>query len=327
MMTGREVVLRSLEFSCPERIPLLEKDPFVTRKDADMVILYWRPRTGFVPLKSGMDEWGCMWKSMNPEAGDQGQVVEHPLFDWKKASGYLFPDPFAPGRVEWLEPSLKDLRKSGKFLCGSLGHGPMHLLPDIRGFEGYLTDMVEYPERTEFLLDGIFNFLTGLTLRYSGMKLDAIWIWDDQATQNGLLFSIKTWCRFFKPRYTKLFDLAHSRGMKIFMHTCGHIGEHLPHLIDSGVDAIDNKQPSLWMDSPSAVLAKGRISFSTCLDIQTTINNIPLEKVEEETSRLVRRLSIPSGGFIGTCYSSKDLGIPVEKTYRMIKSFKNFRWD
>ncbi|HNS32260.1 MAG TPA: uroporphyrinogen decarboxylase family protein [bacterium] len=326
-MQSRGLVLKTLEFGNPERIPLVERMPFVDRKSADIIILYWSPADNFTPQKQGEDEWGCVWKSLNPGLGDQGQVVEHPLADWKNSSHYRFPDPYAAGRVDNLPPSVDKLKREGKFICGSIGHGPMHLMPDIRGFENYLMDMKEYPERTNFMLEGIFTFLRGLTDRYSRLGLDAIWLWDDQAMQSGPLFSMDLWCKFFKPRYKELFSFAHSRGLKVFMHACGHLGQHLPHLIESGVDVIDNKQPSLWMDSPAVKKARGKISFSTCLDIQTTINTIAEENVEEAAFKLIKTLSIPSGGFIGTCYSNPDLKIKQEKTLRMIKAFKTFRWN
>jgi len=320
-MTGRDAVLKTIEFKYPGRIPTVKGE------SADISMLYYLPASDFVAPEHGMDEWGCLWKSLNSDMGDQGQVIRHPLADWNTSSSYRFPDPNAPGRVEKFQTTVKHLVEEGKFICASIGKGPMHLLADLRGFEAFLLDMMEYPERIGFMLDGIFGFLLGLTERFSRLDVDAIWIWDDQAMQTGPLFSMNLWCRLFKPRYAELFRFAHARGLKVFMHTCGHIGEHLGHLVEAGVDVIDNKQPSLWMDCPEVKQLKGKITFSTCLDIQTTMNNISESEVENATHKLIRTLSLPSGGFLGTCYLNPDLKIRQEKTLLMLEAFKTFRWN
>jgi hypothetical protein len=94
-----------------------------------------------------MSEWGCVWTSLNRDAGDQGQVTEHPLSDWRAFDSYEFPDPSAPERFADAGERIGVLRQSGKFVVGVIGKGPMHLLDDLRGFEAYLVDLVSAPDR------------------------------------------------------------------------------------------------------------------------------------------------------------------------------------
>ena len=209
---------------------------------------------------------------------------------------------------------------------GCLGKGPLHLLDDIRGFEDYLIDLMTAPERVEALLEGIFDFLKGIVEQYIKYKADAVYVIDDQAIQTGPLFSMDLWRKYIKPRYKSLFGPAREAGVMVYMHTCGDISQHIPELYECGVNIIDNKQPELWMFSEQALGMKGKISYSSCIDIQTKIYETPLEKIEEETNRLVRALSLPEGGFLGTCYHGTDLNIPVEKKKKMIESFINFKW-
>jgi hypothetical protein len=56
------------------------------------------------------------------------------------------------------------------------------------------------------------------------------------------------------------------------------------------------------------------------------MGTIQVGDIQAEVSRLIRRLSVPEGGFIGTWYHQPDLGIPPEKTDRMVQAFKAFRW-
>lgn len=274
-----------------------------------------------------MDEWGCVWTSLNPSEGDQGQVVEHPLSDWQQIRNFHFPDPFAPGRMDGVRERIHALRSDRKFVCANLGMGPMHLLNDLRGFEAYLMDLIVAPARTELLLDAIFTFLKGLVEQFGDLGVDAVIFADDQAMQSGPSFSMDIWRGLFKPRYRDLCTLAHEMGCKVFMHTCGDLSQHLTELVDVGVDAIDNKQPALWMHSPAVDQVRGRMVFCTCLDIQSAMGMINSDRIPEEVSRLIRRLSVPAGGFIGTYYHQADLHIAPEKNVLMVEAFKAFVWE
>ena len=319
-MRSDERVRRAIEFGQPDRIPLA-KGP-----DADIGYVGFRVADGFVAERAGADEWGCVRVSLRPEEGDQGQVREHPLADWARAASYRFPDAHMPGRFADAHQAVSALRATHRFVLGSLGMGPMHCLDHLRGFEAYLEDLLLAPERTVFLLDGIFGFLTGLVEEYAGLGADGVLLYDDQAMQSGPVFAMPLWDEHFAPRYRKLFALAHGRGLKVFMHTCGHLGQHLARLAAAGVDAIDNKQPDLWMDEPAVDAVRGKVAFSTCVDIQRKLGRIPEQEIAAEVDRLVRRLATRDGGFIGTFYHQQDLAIPATRTAAMLEAFETFRW-
>ncbi len=321
-MTSKELVYRAIDFTGPWRLPRF-KGP-----ERDIITVGYNPPSSFTPTVDGEDEWGCLWKSLASETGDKGQVAEHPLIHWNRLALYRFPDPDAAGRYDGLDKWIAENSEiyQEKFVCASLGSGPMHLLDYLRGFEEYLCDLVLYPERIERLLDGIFLFLEGIVKRYAPYPIDAILLVDDQAIQSGPLFAMELWRKFFKPRYRNLSELAHAKGMKVFMHTCGHIGPHLVDLHEAGIDVIDNKQPALWMDSPRVDRVRGKLTFCTCIDIQTTIQAIHLEQVEGAVDELIRRLSVPAGGFIATRYDQENLRLPAENIRSMDQAFARFRW-
>lgn len=319
-MTGKEVVYRTIEFNAPSRIALAKGE------DSDIVYVSHQSANDFRPSEQGMDEWGCLWKTFNPELFDQGQVIKNPLKNWEAFENYKFPDPYAPGRFDSLPKQLSNINLKEKFIVGNLGHGPMHLLAHLRSFDEFLIDLMIYPERTEVLLDGIFYYLTGIAKQYKQYGVDAVIMYDDQAIQTGPLFSMDLWRKYFKPRYKKLFDAIHDCGLKVYMHTCGHIGLHLPELYECGVDILDNKQPSLWIDDKVVKDMRGKIAFSTCIDIQTTIHNIEMDDIEGEVQKLIQTLSVPEGGFVATYYQQEDLMINNKKIEEMMMAFKKFKW-
>jgi uroporphyrinogen-III decarboxylase len=319
--SSRQTTLDAIRFRHPDRLPLAKG------AEADIVYVAHKPAHDFVAEKPGMDEWGCVWRSLHPELGDKGQVVEHPLADWGQCEGYRFPDPHAAGRFDGVAQQIERYHRDGKFVCGSCGSGPLHMLDYLRGFENYLVDVATEPQRTILLLDGVFGFLTGLSEHLAACGADAIYWADDQATQQGPLFSMRIWRELFAPRYRALCTHIHALGMVAYMHTCGNLSQHLADLVDCGVDIIDNKQPAAWMDSPAVAGVRGRVAFSTCIDIQTTIHEIADDQIEAEVERLVRTLSTPAGGFIATYYHQPDLGLPQHKVARMWQAFQHFRWD
>lgn len=314
-MGSRARVLKSLEFKSPDRIPLWRG------KYADIAGVGYSNPSEFQPESPGEDEWGCVWKSFHEK--DQGQVVFHPLADWNKFRDYSFPDPYARGRFNGKEEVVEKLKNDGKFVLGSLGKGPLHRLDFLRGFENYLADLLLDPRKAESILDGIFSFLEGLTKEYSRLGVDGLLLYDDQAIQSGPLFSMDIWRKMFKPRFKKLCSMIHGKNMKFFLHSCGHLGNFLPEFVEIGIDLVDNKQPELWMNHPSTGKARGRITFSTCIDIQKRMEFIKLEDIEAETYRLIRKISVPEGGFVATYYEQSS----EDKKKIMIDAFTKFSWN
>ncbi len=320
-MNSHDRVLRAVTFDTPDRVPIA-KGP-----DADIALVGYRSPRDFRPQREGVNEWGCLWSSLNASQGDQGQVVEHPLAHWDRSEAYRFPDPLAPGRFEHAPAELASHRRAGRFVFGHLGKGPMHLLDDLRGFENYLSDLLLGPQRIDWMLDGIFGVLDALVQQFADLGIDGVFLADDQAMQTGPIFSMDLWRRHLKPRYRTLFDRAHARGLVVYMHACGDLSQHLVDLHEAGVDMIDNKQPSLWMDSPAVDAVRGKLAFSTCLDIQSTMQTIPLEQVEAQTHGLIRRLALARGGFVGTWYDQPDLHLDQRKVDLMRQAFLTVSWS
>ncbi len=318
-MTSKERVWKTIRFEGPDRLAM------AAGPHADTVKVSHDLPTAFSPSVPGMDEWGSVWKSLHAELGDQGQVVSYPLEDWSNFAHYRFPDPCAPGRFDRFAQKLAQVDRD-KFVIGDLGFGPMHRLEYLLGFENHLMKLLLEPEHIELLLDGIFAYLEGVVCQYAAYGLDGVIFFDDQAMQSGPLFSMDLWRELFAPRYTRLFRLIHEKRMAVYMHTCGNLQWHIPELIRCGVDILDNKQPESWADSQAAQEARGKVTFSTCIDIQKKMQHLTPDEVPEEVDRLVRRLSTPQGGIICTCYAADDLDISPDLTARMLEAMEQFRW-
>ena len=318
-MTGKERVWKTIRFEGTDRLAMF------AGRNADIAFVATDPPKGFVPAEPGMDEWGAVWKSFHPELGDQGQVVSFPLQDCETFDHYRFPDPGAEGRFDRMAEKIAKIDPD-QFILGDLGLGAIHRLESLLGFEEYMMLLLLEPEKIEQLLDGIFGWLEGLAVRYAECGADGVIFFDDQAIQTGPLFSMDLWRELFAPRYTHFFRLVHEKGMAVFMHTCGNIQYHLPELIKCGADVIDNKQPEAWLFSPQAQEARGKVTFSTCIDIQQRMQHLSLDQIPAEVDRLIRAAATPEGGMIGTCYGKSDMEIDPEANARMLEAMEAFRW-
>ena len=111
-MDSRERVIRALEFTSPDRVPVMHRslpgafvrygtvlEDLYTRYPSD-VLLSPTLRAPFdfaSPVDEGSssgtltDEWGCVWQKTTDDY--QGRVAVSPFADWAALDDYRFPDP------------------------------------------------------------------------------------------------------------------------------------------------------------------------------------------------------------------------------------------
>lgn len=321
-MISKQLVQKTVGFARPPRVATMTRG-----KRGDIAFVTYQQPEEFHPSREGEDEWGCLWEKASPGQSHQGIVLGNPLGDWNRFENYSFPDPCAPGRFDQLAVQAAEEPKqfSEKYIVGALRHGPMHLLDHLLGFEEFMMALIRYPERIRALTDGIVRFHKGLIKQYAALGVvDAVFLADDQAMQTGPYFAMELWHEYLQPCYRELVSCAHAHGLRFFFHTCGNLQEHLAGLIECGVDLIDNKQPSLWMHSPAAGEAVGRVSFCTCLDMVHLLA-MPAEQVEDAVHELIDTLSTAEGGFIGTTFNLQNPALNPEVLEAMWKAFASYR--
>jgi hypothetical protein len=132
-------VRRAIEFRGPDRIPVRYYDDVPA---SDIIIAPYTPPAGWVAPEPGVDEWGCLWSTLDETLG---QVKRHPLADPAACAGYRFPDPLAPGRMD----TAGALRAAhpDRYVAGSVGISGFNRMTFLRGFSELLSDMVLAPVR------------------------------------------------------------------------------------------------------------------------------------------------------------------------------------
>ncbi|MBI3987580.1 MAG: hypothetical protein HY343_11700 [Lentisphaerae bacterium] len=270
-----------------------------------------------------LTEWGT------PRYQDWGSSHVYPLGNADSISEverYAWPD---PARYDCTAARDDAARFSGDYAV----RGPrFSAITDpvclLLGQEEALVKMVWNPVVFEAVVENIFRITLEATRQYVkrfGDHLDSFCVWEDFATQRGMLFSPEHWRRFFKPRYARLFEVVKSAGKTVWFHSCGDITAVLPDLLDIGMDVWETVQLHTLPISPDTLKKEyGRdLTFFGGVNTQRLPFMTPAE-VAEEVKRCIRSLG-KGGGFIcGPDHHIKP-DVPAENTLALFRTAREFK--
>ncbi len=313
-MDEREIISRAIHFGKPPRIGLRYGRDFQRSDVVD--VGYSEPG-----LREGnVDEWGCVWKMSPGEVfRSLGQVVKHPLEEWREYNG---PDPDRQGRYD----NFGQLdRHPNKYWAGSFPFPVFNRLMFLRGIRNLMMDFYYNQNRIRNLAGKILDFDKAIIGGYAKFGLDGVWFGDDLGSQKGLLFSPQIWREFLFPWYKELFDQVHCLGMDVIFHTCGQTRRILGDIVNLGADALNLNQVDLigvdWLRERFA----GKVAFWCPVDVQR-MDDMSIEQVGESASRLVTSLGTENGGFIALCDEGLDHGtVSNDKIKAMGDAFEKYR--
>lgn len=322
-MNSPEIVERAIEFTGPERIPMVFPDyaDYPGYGDPDIVGLSYTP-SGGRKFTEGEDEWGCLWGRINGKT--MGRVVRPPLSNWADFDNYQFSDPLAKDRFKEAEKRFSKIKN--KYVLGGVGFTLFERMHFLRGFKNLLEDIYLNKEKVEVLADKILDFQIQIVRQWGRIGVDGVSFSDDWGTQNSLIIHPKIWRRTFKPRYKKLFDIVHEEGMHAFLHSDGQIYEVIPDLIECGVDVLEAAQPRLLGMERVSRNFRGRVCFWAIVDKQKTLVSGTEEEIREEARKLIELLGCSKGGFIAMAdmQDIHDLEIPQKNFTIMCETFEKF---
>ena len=192
-----------------------------------------------------------------------------------------------------------------RYCMGYTWYGIWHRLWMLRGMENAFVDFYENPDETKKLLRAICDFHLAAIHHYGKLGYDAVMTSDDLGGQNTTLFSKAIFDEFFRPLYNELFACAHSYGMHMWMHSCGHVIPLIDDLIEAGLDVLHPIQHSTYPGTVSAndiaevtKRFKGRITFWAGIDVQYLMPLGTPDEVRKGVRELIDTFSSADGGMI-----------------------------
>ena len=325
MQSPKEVVKAAIEFTKPERLPVM----FNILGVSDVQYLVWNQiGPGDPSKKLTYDEWNCGWK--RTDQTNMGQIKIHPLSEWGNLDSFSWPDPDSPKFYEGMEERLHKIDK-GYYMLTTISQLLFERMYFLRGFENTLMDLYLEQEKIEMLADRIVEFdiriIENISARFPG-AIDGISFTDDWGTELALFIDPKLWREFFKPRYKRIFDAAHKAGWHVWLHSCGKVNDILGDIYEIGCNVADLQQPrALGIEEVGKKYA-GKLCFQSLCDIQHTLPFKGAEEIEAEAKLLIDYWGTDMGGFVLADYGDGEaIGVPIEKKQIMFDAFMKYdRW-
>jgi len=300
-MTSRERTQRAVHFQGPDRMPMIYSNRDFDKSDLMIrdVSRQWEggPRGA----------WGYQFERIDDT---MGQPKGRSFNSWEEFKHFTPPDPRSPSRFDGAAEWLK--KHGDQYCCAGMGLSGFTLMSCMRGFEELLEDFYAHPEEAAKLADMVFGFEEAVIAQLAGRGFDAVQFADDWGAQNGLFISPKLWREFFKPRYKRQFDLAHSLGLDVYFHCCGQILDILPDFIEIGVDIMNLSQPNIFDLEKLGRDFGGKVCFMCPVSYQTTSLSGTREEIFAVVKRMFENLGRPNGGFIGYMEEYHSIGLSEE---------------
>ena len=257
--------------------------------------------------------------------------VNAPWWNWHQL-GPEWKDPDAPatragvignGNYQAFFDTLKMLRdNSDKYILVMIYGSHFEKANFARGIENFLADLAGDPGFAQSLLDRIIeknmvmleNFLTA-------PEIDGVLLGSDWGTQLDLIMSPDTWQNMIRPGEQREYDLVHSYGKDVWVHSCGNIEKVIPSLIEMGLDVLNPVQPEA-MDLVKLKKTYGdRLTFWGGISTQRALPFGTPEEVKQEARR-VRDLMSKRGGYIFAPAQEIQGDVPAENIMALIEVAK-----
>jgi uroporphyrinogen decarboxylase len=312
-MTSRTLVLDTLNFASPGRIPrhlwLLPWAEINYPEDARRIRSRYPDDIVQVPawyrkplqLTGGkyrkglyIDEWGCRFH--NAEEGLMGIVHEPLIRNWSDLDGFRPPDAVLDIDVDSIN---RFCRSTDQFTYAGSIVRPLERFQFLRTMEQSMTDVLMEEPGYLRLLELMHEHFRKEVEVWSKTDVDAVFLMDDWGTQHALMLSPAVFRQHFKPMYRDYCEIAHHYGKFVFMHSDGNIAEILPELVEVGVDAINSQLFCMDIDRLSREVA-GKITFWGEIDRQNLLPNGSKQEIRDAV-RLVYDQLYRNGGVIAQC--------------------------
>jgi len=244
------------------------------------------------------DNWGCVW--YNIQEGLEGQVVKHPLENWRALDTYEPPDFLTEterGERNW-EKNKRDVeegRRKGLLTVGD-GERLFDRLYFLRGFKNLMIDIATDDPHLPRLIHMLLDYEMRLVKKWLEIGVDMISFHTDIGTQKGLMISPAKFRKYIKPLYERIFMTCRNAGTHVYLSSDGRLLDIVDDLIQCGVSVHDPQIRANTLEG-IAKAYKGKM----CIDLDLDRQMFPFCKpadVKRQIREAVEKLYLPEGGLM-----------------------------
>jgi uroporphyrinogen decarboxylase len=163
--------------------------------------------------------------------------------------------------------------------------------------DNLFVDMIEAPEFVNELLDMICDYNVGMVEQAVMYDIDVVHFGDDWGSQRGLLMGPEKWECFLAPRLERMYGVAKAAGKFVSIHSCGHVQEVFPQLIDFGLHCFNPFQPEVMDPFEMKREFGDRLTFWGGVSTQQLLPYGTPDEVRSEVRRLIDEVG-EGGGYI-----------------------------
>jgi len=329
-MTHRERVIRAIEFSGPDKIPIWHYimpgaywrhgqklvDLLNTVRNDFSGSPFEAPREPEEDVVEYTDEWGIVWKWFKWVGHSMGEAKGPCLPTWDDWEKYEFPSvPSADHIREYIEATNHEYYTEGP------GGTLFEQMQFMRGPENLYVDLAENNDEVNELADRLAEYNIAGIIQAMQAGADGCGFADDWGAQDAMLINPALWREFFKPRYKRMFDVVKDFGGYIHFHTDGYIMDILDDLVEIGVDIL-NPQHNIMGNELVAERIAGRVCVRSDLDCQHVLPHGTPGEVKEHVKETIALFGNHNGGLI--LHGEIEPDTPFENIKAMYEAFEKY---
>jgi hypothetical protein len=230
------------------------------------------------------------------------------------------------GNFEAFYRQLQMLRDhSDKYILIMIYGSHFEKANNARKIENFLGDIGGDPVFAKKLLTRIIDRnMVMLESFLNRPEIDGVLLGSDWGTQLDMLMSPKSWEELIRPGEKREYELVHSYGKDVWVHSCGCVEKIIPSLIEDGLDVLNPIQPEC-MDIEKLKNDHGdKLTFWGGISTQQTLPYGTPDEVVAETRR-VRELMSKNGGYILSPAQELQDDVPAENMIALIETAKEMR--
>lgn len=339
-LTERENYLRALEFRGPEWVPItFELLPSVWMHYGDALVDVVRRHPRALPSdnpedyyspdlaefmevgRTFRDDWGCVWACA--QRGILGQVVSHPLKDWKALDNFKPPDPL--DQYDWraLREATESNRRQGLLTRGHYlftQGGFFDRLQFLRGLENLLIDFLEEPPQLARLMEMVLEYNMKHIRLWNQIGVDQFYFHGDIGTQRGLLMSPATFRKQLKPAYREMFSACRREGAHVWYSSDGNLLPIVGDLTECGVTLHDPQVRANTIDAIGQTY-KGKLCALVDIDQQMLPFCTP-EEIDRQVREVVEKVGDPKGGLM--IYAIPSADVPLQNIEALCTAWEKY---
>jgi uroporphyrinogen decarboxylase len=307
-------------------LQIVEPDPQLI-EHFDIDVLWLVPEDGPVTWsadrQSYIDEFGRRFIAGGGFFNQRGAPLAQGTVE--ELAAYRFPR-LMPERVGGLRQKAARLYEEGYGLGVDGPWGIYEISSSLRGTADYLAELALNPAYAEAIAERVLEehhipFYT-LLLKETVPFCQMVMISDDLGSQQGLIFSPRTFRQIFKPRLKRLIEHIHSLAdVKVYMHSDGAVYDLIPDLIEIGVEGLNpvqytargmelerlKRQFGKDLGFFGGSLENGSLSYSTPDDVR---------RIAAETIKVLA----PGGGFLFASIHNITPEVPPENILALFET-------